>query len=390
MGRSQYAVPIEQWEERVGRPEAARIQRLRRRLHLALPRFGPYLSSMGKVSVARMKRRFRMITEARMHYERKAGEEGGVRRHETWRHEYLARPYLLGAPDERVADRFCDVFMNVMEIAPNGKLSPVDILADDTFTRVFTHLLEEYAHRRQLPPPAEVIERARTPLFKYFENGRPIGMELFEGYEPPSGPIIVKYGRKEFLRPMFENGDIRISSASYYNDDNHLDAVRDDELTRFFFLPTYQERMRGETSLKMDGHEQPFEDDDIALPLVVDDYYLSSFCTHIHHRMPTDFDADAAIVIRDPALFEQRLVSAFLAEHPGWKQMGGPITYYDPYRDYTSFKTPEMAKHFRYAYQKEYRIAFRNRDGHGQTYAPKFFNVGPMTGYADFLTVGSE
>ena len=36
------------------------------------------------------------------------------------------------------------------------------------------------------------------------------------------------------------------------------------------------------------GHRIEFENDDIVLPLVFDDYRLFSLCEHIHYRMPTD------------------------------------------------------------------------------------------------------
>ena len=64
------------------------------------------------------------------------------------------------------------------------------------------------------------------------------------------------------------------------------------------------------------GHRIEFENDDIVLPLVFDNYRLFSLCEHIHYRMPTDFDTDAAVVLRDPARFKQRLISSFLARLP--------------------------------------------------------------------------
>jgi hypothetical protein len=128
-------------------------------------------------------------------------------------------------------------------------------------------------------------------------------------------------------------------------------------------------------------------DDDIVLPLVFDDYYVFSLCESIHYRMPTDFDADAAIIIRDPIRFKQRLISAFLARYPDWVPMEGRVTYYDPYRDYAKFRVPEMAKHFGYAYQKEVRIAFRSRKKVFTPLEPLFLSVGPMTEFADLVSV---
>jgi hypothetical protein len=207
------------------------------------------------------------------------------------------------------------------------------------------------------------------------------------GYEAPSTPILVKYGKRQFLEPMLHSGDMRLANAGLYNDMALLDAVRDDETSRTFFIPTYRERLAGETHLDFHGHRIEFHDDDIVLPLVFDDYYLFSLCESIHYRMPTDFDADAAIIIRDPIRFKQRLISTFLARFPDWVPMEGAVTYYDPYRDYSRFSVPEMAKHFGYAYQKEARVAFRPRRKPSMSLEPLVLSIGSMTDYADMVFV---
>lgn len=321
----------------------------------------------------------------RLHLEWKAEQPDRLQRHETWRHAYLARPYLVGAPDHRLAERFHHVFMNVMELGPDGRVSPVPLHETTEFIEVFTHILEEYGARTGGTPPDELIASARQPIARYFENGPPIAVAMFQNYEIPKSPILVKYGKRRFLEPMFERGEIRLANAASYNDDSLITSVRDDETSRTFFLPTYDDRLEGRYSMEYRGKTIHFGDDDIILPIVFDDYYLFSLCEHIHYRMPTDFEADAAIVIRNPGLFKQRLISTVLAQHPDWTPLEGPVTYYDPYRDYSKFGVPQMAKHFGYAYQKEFRIAFRPpAEGVGGL-APIFFSIGSMRDYADLV-----
>jgi hypothetical protein len=339
---------------------------------------------MTKVTVDQIRSRFEAIEARRRHYERKCEQPGRLRRHEMWRHAYLSHPYLLGAPEDRLAERFRNIFMNSMELTPKGQIAPVPISEDEEYLQVFTHMLEEYGSRGG-EPPIDVIATARAPLVKYFEHGTPIGVRLFEGYSIPTHPIVVKYGKRQFLEPMFRQGDLRLANAALYNDSQFLNAVRDDETSRTFFIPTYKERLAGETHCEIQGHRVEFDDDDIVLPLVFDDYYLFSLCEHIHYRMPTDFEGDAAIVIRDPVRFKQRLISTFLARLPDWEALEGRVTYYDPYRDYFKFKVPEMAKHFGYAYQKEVRVAFRPRHKPRTPLEPIHLSIGPMTDYADFV-----
>ncbi len=340
---------------------------------------------MPKVTIEQLRHRIERITERRRYYEHKATQSNRLALHEVWRHSYLTHPYLVGAPDDRVGERFKNIFMNVSEISPNGKLAPVPLDETDEFMQVFTHLLEEYGVRANDMAPDDIIQSARQPLLKYFEYGTPIGVTLFEGYTPPNRPYLVKYGKREFLEPMFQKGKLRLANAVHYNNAGFLSSIRDDETKRTFFIPTYKERLAGETHMFFQDKKIDFIDDDIVLPLTFDDYYFFSLCEQIHYRMPTDFEADSAIVIHSPEIFKQRLISTFLAQFGDWIPIEGKVTYYDPYRDYTKFSIPEMAKHFSYAYQKEFRIAFRPQKRILTTLEPIFLSVGSMVDYADFI-----
>src|SRR5690606_36254490 len=98
---------------------------------------------MAKISVDQIRQRLQIINQRRQHYEWKSGQPERLARHEVWRHTYLANPYLIGAPDDRVGERFESIFLNVGEINQNGKLSPVAMTETDEYMQVFTHMLEE-------------------------------------------------------------------------------------------------------------------------------------------------------------------------------------------------------------------------------------------------------
>ncbi len=338
------------------------------------------------VSIEQLEERAKAM-EARCQYleEMATRQNGSLKRHEIWRHEYACFPYLLGAPDDRLAARFKDVFINQHELNPYAQIEPRPILGDEhAFMVKFTHLLEEYALRTG-GPPVSVISAARLPMLKYFENGEPIATKIFEGYTPPSTPFTVKYGRREFLEPMLHTGRLRICPASFYNDTSHNAAVKDDEIHRTFFIPTFRDRLKGIRHTMVQGHRLEFGDDDIVLPVQAQDYFLLSLCDSIYYRMPTDFDADAALIIRDPMRFAQRVISSFLARYPGWKPLYGPVTYYDPYRDYKKMRVHQMSKPFGYAYQREVRIVMEAPYGRPRALAPEFFDIGPMDDYAELL-----
>jgi hypothetical protein len=309
---------------------------------------------------------------------------GRLKRHEAWRHDYLSFPYLVGAPDERLARRFREVFFNTTELNPGAKIVPLPVEAADSYAAKFTHLLEEYGARNGGLPLA-VVGEARKPIVAYFENGEPIAVRMFKGYTPPSSRFLVKYGRREFLEPMLYTGQLRICPASYYNDAAHNVAIKEDEIHRTFYIPTFRERLQGIHHIDFRGHRIEFGDDDIVLPIVAPDYFLYSLCDHIYYRIPTDFGADAALIIREPDLFAQRLISSCLARWPDWAPAYGPVTYYDPYRDYKKVRVHEMSKHFGYGYQREVRIVLRPKHEHPAGLQPEFLDIGAMTDYADLV-----
>lgn len=197
----------------------------------------------------------------------------------------------------------------------------------------------------------------------------------------------MKYGQHQFLEPMLRTGRLRICPASYYSASSHNAAVRDDEIHRTFYIPTFHERVRGIDHTYVDGYRLAYLDDDLVLPVVAPDYFLFSLCDSIYFRMPTDFDADSALIIRRPDLFAQRLISSFMARWPDWEPIWGPVTYYDPYRDYKKMKVHEMTKHFGYTYQREVRIVLRAKRPQSRLLQPEFLDIGPMTDYAELVSV---
>lgn len=339
------------------------------------------------VTLEQLKARAAWMDERRRQFEEKAtSQDGRIALHESWRHEYTSFPYLLGAPDDRLASRFKDVFNNVTELSSNSQIVPLPVGSEHAFMAKFTHLLEEYGVRTGGLPHPNILRNATAPAGKFFETGDPIAARIFRGYSAPTEPFTVKYGKREHLEPMLRTGRIRIAPASFYNDETHNAAIKDDEIHRTFFIPTFHERLKGIHHTTVQGFRLEYADDDLVLPVEAPDYFLLSLCDGFHYRMPTDFGADAALIIRDPLLFAQRVISSFLARYPRWKPHYGPVTYYDPYRDFTKMRVHQMSKHFGYAYQREVRIVMEEYETQRQLLQPEYFDIGPMDDYAELLS----
>ena len=132
---------------------------------------------------------------------------------------------------------------NQTELGREGLIGLLPVDDGNEFMRKFTHLLEEYGLRGGLP----VLKDIPRASVDYFANGGPIATRIFAGYAEPSEPFLVKYGERRFLEPMLREGKIRISPAGFYNDTGHNAAMRDDEISRVFCIPTWRERLDGKT-----------------------------------------------------------------------------------------------------------------------------------------------
>ena len=88
------------------------------------------------------------------------------------------------------------------------------------------------------------------------------------------------------------------------------------------------------------------------------DYYTACFSNRFDSRLFDDFDADACLVVTDPVAFVERIRSAVAEILPNWKFSNANVRYRDPF--FPAFdKSVVFAKHFRYAYQDEFRCAWQ-------------------------------
>jgi hypothetical protein len=311
---------------------------------------------------------------------------GGLRRQDHWRRNYYRFPYMVGSPFSAVRQRFIDTFINSEDMNAQGQIIPrMDAENNYRLSEKWAHALEEIGMRGGIP--LDTNEEIQAQLGSYYSNGRPTGQIIFDGYESPATPILVKYSKRKYLQDMLRCGMVRICPASSYSASMHNYAIRDSELTREFIIPTFRERLRGETQTKYEGRQIVFGTSDLVISVTSSDFYAYCLSDSIYYRLPDDFDADAALVIRDPRRFVHAVRSAFRKLMRGFRAYSGPVDYYDPYTDYGRVRIPEMCKHFRYSYQREYRIAFIPGQSHIVPVDTVVLNIGSMVDYADLRSV---
>ena len=311
---------------------------------------------------------------------------GKMRSQDSWAAIYFRDPYMIRLTEAQLFERFCDIYSNLVEIDETGKLTPKPMrLNDDALLRKWTHLLEETGSRGGIKE--SLVAAANEQLQAYFADGAPPGVRLFSGVQRPKSPFLVKFSKKEFIEKMYYSGEIRVSPASLYSDGSLLHAMQDLETKRNYTIPAYNNLMEGQKSVELDGTLYDITQSDPSVSLEVPNYFLYSLCADTDRRMPTDFQSDAALVIKDKRKFLRRFLGALAQKLPGWKTLTGAVSYYDPLLDFQRYHPPEMTKHIRFHYQKEFRILAKTKKVNTRNLEPFFVSIGSMQDYSEIFSI---
>ncbi|MGX5913452.1 hypothetical protein ACR0ST_01780 [Aliidiomarina sp. Khilg15.8] len=160
---------------------------------------------------------------------------------------------------------------------------------------------------------------------------------------------LFKFGQKEFLEKL----SFKVSLASTFNDESLHPSQRDNELSRGY----RPHPSLGTSPFNRGTYEKP-----IMERYRVDasfDYYVFCLSRRGSLRMFGDFNADAVLIIKDAKALVEGLSRNMESQIKISETLSAPVSYYDDIRDVPSkAKLLELAKHFKFFYQQEYRIAF--------------------------------
>ena len=302
--------------------------------------------------------------------------------HQWFRHDYYCNPYPILETDEAVSERFTDIFVNTVTLTKAGQLALTPMMENDArFARRFTEATEETNWRGALTRDA--IAAARAPLVAYFKDGEPLGCRMFGERDYLPGKCLVKYSKQLFVSDMLQHGRFRISPASEYSKGSHIKAVKDFETARPYKVKALSDVLKGRNAIDYRGIRMEIENGVLPIELMMDNYFLFSTCTELDRRMPTDFEADAALIIKDKKTFLHRFRAALLEKQPGCRFLEGDVYYYDPYNDVPKDRNQELWKHFSYAYQREHRCILRTRNLGAEPLEPFFVELGPLDDIAE-------
>jgi hypothetical protein len=294
-----------------------------------------------------------------------------------WVPLYRRSRYLRPLTDLELDERLEDLLSNTMALHDDGKYRPrFNIRSDDVYAPIrnldFLRMLVEAEEERRIRGgPDRPMPKTRLQLAKRLADEswciRPDWVAnsklSVDDYERPKMLFrLAKAARnEEFLR----EGRVRFSPASGYKDTTAPAAVGDDELE----MAWYDE--------KLIAH--------------VDDYYCLCLSSEYDYRLFTDFHADSCVAIRHPDEFIQRLGKAVEEynkrgpDNPIAVLRGAPIFYIDPFNVAapTTAMEVQFTKHFRFAYQTEYRYVLS--PSKNIPLEPIFLTLGPIADIADIV-----
>jgi hypothetical protein len=279
--------------------------------------------------------------------------------HRIWRQQYRSRRYLEYMTFKELVRRAEDVLLNSHTLNRELKIGlyPTDAEAG-YWAEMFTHILEECVlrnlHYRDL---LKEVDSSITP--KYDWPGLQEAVSKVGVTKLQTGNFLIKYGKEQYLRPMLDTGSVRISPASFYDDPSLNSAIRDTELELSLYSLSSEvtlirlDPVTGEEigQIESEGYiERSFQ--------VPTNYYVYCLANMFSPRMFGDFDADSCLIIHRPAEFMRLLNHAFEEKMSDWTYQAKLVNYIDPFN--TGEFRPELyfGKHFRYAYQKEYRVVW--------------------------------
>ena len=316
-----------------------------------------------------------------------------MKRHEAWRLEYRSNRYMRELCDAELMDRAGHFLTNLMAHSRDGRLAmkPVDLEGDASGIQRYTHVLEEMVIRGIDYHNDNTIKAMKPPLPrspKVLEALRKLGHRNW-----PEA-ILVKFGRRQHMKELLLSGRGRISLASTYKDESLGYARTDDESCISGYVdPSDAHRFM---VIGGDGHFSAGADISVpylgSVPVTIraqTAFYVYCMAEAADPRLFDDFQgADTCVVVKRPDDFKERIERHCAAKLPGWKFLAGPVLYFDPFFCRPHQMVPYFWKHFRFGYQKEYRLLWLPPTPEDAT-APMaehiYFDLGPLTDCAELL-----
>ncbi len=306
-----------------------------------------------------------------------------IKRHELWRMQYRQRRYLQRANMQEIQARSEDLLNNLGDFDAQGRFSFKDPRIEEQWIVLFTHVLEELSLRGQ--GHQAMLRRGGS-----FDPKRSVNCkraaELWTGRDLQRGTYLLKFGKLEHLRLALDVGTFRIASANYYRDPSLNFAIQDSELEfteELYGAKVHYPPNRDYSIPENQWKEMPIIGNVKSTRRLPGDYYVACFAQSYEYRLFDDFGYEACLVIKDIRRFIDAVGWCVHEQLPGWKFLLGPVEYRDPYHPAENIDL-FFCKHFRYAYQREFRFVWQSPKPIEEL-KPIYLELGPLNDYCELL-----
>ena len=304
-------------------------------------------------------------------------EAGGLAMPQSmwWEQEYVEKPYMRAFPMRDLNLRLLDIMTNMVETTEEGKLGVRDMTMGVDWMRYGTHVLTE-ARERGMPYPLFIDKKytrelGKDDVFSSVKNRHAAraGDGLLKRLPEGKDVHVVKYGESCFMENFLQQGEILVSPSRRFDDKRFNKALRDDENTITMF--------GARTS---DGNVIPASDlptwwgdrySMLEFPASMDrDYMIYCMALSLSPTLFSHFgeNYDACVVIHDMSEFVQRLEVGTRQHFRPTEFIHGrgnmvyvdPLGAIEPIPDIPPGEkiTIPFLKHFRHAYQDEFRFVW--------------------------------
>ena len=280
---------------------------------------------------------------------------------DMWELEYVSYRYLSGMADSALQSRYHAIIRNMRSYTePERDRIPI-----------ISYQSSWYWFRKEYQTRLEFALRGFEPPTLNQEYQSTNGSGSSHWKIPNGTRIIFRYGKREYMQQMVEQGRVRFSPAESYEGEENNEARRDDELQKHSYTPGRYVTVTHESGQRLNVIG------DIRRTIGGPQYHIVCFSCVWNLELFEDFQADTCVAVTNPAEFSNRLEEAGRSVFPGWYFHNCPVQYFDPYeRMNNEFFDSAMSKDFGFAYQNEYRIMWSQ-----MTAAPvdgvQFVDIGP-------------
>lgn len=299
-------------------------------------------------------------------------------RYAWWEKEYAEHRYMRALPMKDLNKRFHDLMANMLFISDSGKIGISSSWSGIEWARYQQHLDAEAA-ARGLPFPYFLDSRYSpdwdkdgfTRSVKSRHSAR--AFKAVKAWDEACGNrqfSVVKYGKRGDMERFLHYGEILVRPSTTFDDETFNRAQRDDENSVRVFGARTVDGSAVPASQLPSGWGDRYSMNEFSAAMDRD-YMLYCMSSTLSPTLFSQFgeDYDACVLIYDMGEFVTRINQGTKKRFPreGFVHGHCQTTYIDPLGEIPITpkppKTPRkipipFLKHFRYAYQKEYRFVW--------------------------------